>query len=55
MSYKILFKLLQKQLQLILSEVILEDQAAFLPIHNILDNILEQQEIIHWAQEQKWI
>jgi hypothetical protein len=52
-SYKILAKSLQKRLQLMLSEVIDEDQSAFLPTRFILDNVLAQHEVIQWVRETK--
>jgi hypothetical protein len=50
-SYKIYAKTLQKRLQLLLTNLISEDQSAFLPNRYILDNILTQHEIIQWVKE----
>lgn len=48
-GYKLFAKALQLRLQLVLMELINFDQAAFLPMRYILDNILLTHEVIDWA------
>ena len=50
-SYKIYSKLLQHQMHLLMTNVISEDQSAFLPNRYILDHVLTQYEIIQWTKE----
>jgi hypothetical protein len=38
-------------MQLLMTNVISEDQSAFLPNRYILDNVLTQHEIIQWTKE----
>jgi len=50
-SYKILTKTLQLQLQSILQEVISPEKSSFLPLRYILDNVLLQYETVQWAKD----
>lgn len=49
-AYKLFAKALQLRLQPVLSEVISDDQSAFLPGRFILDNIMMTHETIDWAR-----
>lgn len=52
-AYKIYAKALQLRLQPVLSEVISDDQSAFLPGRFILDNIMLTHETIEWARHSR--
>lgn len=52
-AYKIYAKALHLRLQPILSEIISDDQSAFLPGRYILDNIMLTHETVEWARHSR--
>ena len=53
MSCKILAKLLQLMIQLLMVEVINTNQIAFVPLQFILNNVLVSYKTIHWTKKSK--
>lgn len=51
--YKILAKVLENRLKLILPEIISENQSAFVPGRSITDNVLLAFEMIHYMKQKK--
>lgn len=51
--YKILAKVLANRLKMILSEIISENQSAFVPRRSITDNVLLAFEMIHYMKQKK--